>query len=691
MNGGGRGGRKDKSEEVVESEGDDEDESGGIDAFALLSEWTGAHNPLGLRISPGERDGRGRGLRVVCPIPTSPDAGGGGGELIEEGSKFLPSPSPWPSLSPSHPPLLLLPWKHALGSRSAIDLIAYEQSRGRSVAADYDSLYDFVSTLVSACGIGSESGGGSGGGGGNSERPRLWSCVMASAILTALRYPLSSWCPFVSCLPGAGRGGERGGAGAGRVDAALKHCHAETARYALKRRMSDATTASEGSEGAVTTTGRRRLSLDELRRCSEHRDAVLASDPGDTLEHVLLWSDEDLLATGDVSLVRAVTADKMWLREVWIIAFHRSNSKKDPIVSWESWLWAHAIVRSRAVGMPLAPRSVLSCRVEREKEEEEEERGEGERRRAPPLLEIEGNGVLLPIVDLVNHAPSGGGANASLELRPGGVAVVASSSLSPSRCSRGGEPIIPAGGEVLFDYHPGEELRGFLRGYGFVDCGQGWVVRQTFPVGGMRIRLDVRCRLLSPPTTVGGWAGGGSMMRVADVARGRGGGVVIYLRDDDGIRRDNEDQDKDVGENRKKRNSMFRPRCGGRGGCGDRSQEWHVFPILNARAAERLDGGQGRGDRVVRVGAVANAVAGPFADEGRACAAAVVCCRIALDGMEALREAAGRHGGWKGETAGKIGAAEARGVANEYYLVNEAILRRCVDDLTVLEKMLELD
>ena len=97
------------------------------------------------------------------------------------------------------------------------------------------------------------------------------------------------------------------------------------------------------------------------------------------------------------------------------------------------------------------------------------------------------------------------GVNASLELYLGEVVVVA----SPFHCCIGVEYVLTKVREVLFDYHPGWELRGFLGRYGLIDCVQRWVVWQTFPVEGMQIRMDVLCCLLSPPTAVGAWSGRG--------------------------------------------------------------------------------------------------------------------------------------------------------------------------------------
>jgi hypothetical protein len=193
------------------------------------------------------------------------------------------------------------------------------------------------------------------------------------------------------------------------------------------------------------------------------------------LEHVLMWKEEALLETHDETLIEEVTRDKEWLVDTWEQLFnttqpsldnddddddnnnddgnHTTNSNKNttnssdvdqlppcarPIVSLQSWMWAHAIVRSRAVGLDHAPKKIMTC--------------------AYSEYVFHSRGVLLPIIDLINHSSSSSLSNAALEIRSDGVAVVATQ-------------LIKEHEEVMFDYHPNATLSLLLRNYGFVDDG----------------------------------------------------------------------------------------------------------------------------------------------------------------------------------------------------------------------------
>jgi hypothetical protein len=210
-------------------------------------------------------------------------------------------------------------------------------------------------------------------------------------------------------------------------------------------------------------------------------------------EHVLFWDADQLHRTGDPTLIALVQQDLAWLRNTWEQLFATSTSEDEstadaydendtvtPIISWESWLWAHAIVWSRAVGLESAPRSVHTFR------------------------NLQAEGVLLPIFDLINHAS--GTSNAVIEIRADhGVAVVA-------------KDVIPANTEVLFDYHPNATLRFFLRGYGFVNQHGPW--HQVFRVDQTRMKINI---------SVSGTFEEGTIIRLARVEQN---GMTFTLTDD---------------------------------------------------------------------------------------------------------------------------------------------------------------
>jgi hypothetical protein len=245
---------------------------------------------------------------------------------------------------------------------------------------------------------------------------------------------------------------------------------------------------------------------------------------------LLLWSRDEITALCDDELERLIERDWAWIRRGWEALFvdpprqseacDINDEKTEPLVSWPSWLWAHAIVQSRAVGMPLAPRNILAF-------PRTPLIGDGtddcEGNLCAIMQPVFGEGVLLPIIDLINH---GGctGANAALELRPEGVAVVAKATIS-------------AGGEVLFDYDPNATLRSLLCGYGFVDCFSA-PLRQVFRVELSRVEIDVTstCGLSSGSSGI--FSSGADdvdyslpVMRVIDVIPSPGGGIRFVIRD----------------------------------------------------------------------------------------------------------------------------------------------------------------
>lgn len=335
--------------------------------------------------------------------------------------------------------VVLLPWKYVLGTQSALRLLDEEQRKGRGMDDDNRHL---LADLRLACSIAgsdqkeqqqqqehdksttTEQQ--------QQERQRVWSCVMACAVLAAARYPLSAWGPYVSSLPFYGD----------KIELALRRCHALTVRQIHKRQHKEQQEQQQQGETTTTTTrGSRKLSQDVLQKLKRIRNGILSKPrhAEQALSHVLLWDLASLQWTNDDVLVSLVREDWHWLRVVY-------QQVVRSVVSWESWLWAHAIVRSRAVGLDhsgcLPVRGITSS------------------------TEEEDCGVLLPIVDMINHHSTH--PNAALEIRLQGVAVVTTN-----------QPI-PQGQEILFGYHPNPTLRFLLRSYGFVDSSGG--VRQFFPI-----------------------------------------------------------------------------------------------------------------------------------------------------------------------------------------------------------------
>ena len=432
---------------------------------------------------------------------------------------------------------------------------------------------------------------------GITDERQVWSCLMACAILTAVRYPLSSWGPFISCLPSS----------PGRIDASLRKCHAYTAKQSIKNKARDKLLHRRG-----------KLSQEVLREATALFNDVMRMER-DMICNVLLWTWDKISSLHDEEIEKLVELDWAWLRRAWTALFVESpcqsedakdeeNEKTEPLVSWQSWLWAHAIIRSRAVGMPLAPRNILAFPPTPLTVDSKDVEGDSDDNLCAIMQPVFGEGVLLPIIDLINH---GGAmhANAALELRPEGVVVVAKTTIS-------------AGEEVLFDYHPNATLRTLFRGYGFVDCFSK-PVRQIFRVELSRIEIDVTSTFgltscidslcvhedsqLLPVMRV-----------VAVIPSPRTGGGIRFVVRDDGLGLDG--------------TSMW--------SCTDR-----------------------------------------FMDEGWLCGAAAACCVIALDGME--------QGTSVMTTATEKGKDDR--AALSYRTANLAVLRRCIDDLTSLAALLQMN
>ena len=346
--------------------------------------------------------------------------------------------------------VLVLPWKFVLGTSASFRLLQVEQGKGRTM---FSHPVESIPHELSNYAI--------------TDERQVWSCVMACAILAAVRYPLSSWGPFISCLPSS----------PGRIDTALRICHAYTAKWSIKTKARDKLPNRKGN-----------LSQEVVREASA-ADKDVRRTERDTICNVLLWTRDEVASLNDEELEKLVELDWAWLRLAWKALIVDSpchsenddndeeNKKTEPLVSWPSWLWAHAIIRSRAVGMPLAPRNVLAfpptpLTVDSNNDDE----GDADNNLSAIMHPVFGEGVLLPIIDLINH---GGAmhANAALDLRPEGVVVVAKTTISADE-------------EVLFDYHPNATLRCLLRGYGFVDCFSN-PIRQIFRVEWSRIEIDV--------------------------------------------------------------------------------------------------------------------------------------------------------------------------------------------------------
>lgn len=348
--------------------------------------------------------------------------------------------------------VLVLPWKFVLGTSASFRLLQFEQGKGRTV---FSHPVESIPHELSKYDV--------------TDERRVWSCVMACAILAAVRYPLSSWGPFISCLPSS----------PGRIDASLRICHAYTAKLSIKIKARDKLPNRKG-----------KLSQEVLREAAALYNDVMTMER-DTICNVLLWTRDEVASLHDEELEKLVELDWAWLRRAWEALFvdspcqsedddEEENEKTEPLVSWPSWLWAHAIIRSRAIGMPLAPQNVLAFPPTPLTVDGNDNEDDADNNLCAIMQPVFGEGVLLPIIDLINH---GGAmdANAALDLRPEGIAVVAKTTIS-------------AGKEVLFDYHPNATLRSLLRCYGFVDCFSN-PVRQIFWVEWSRIEIDVASTL----------------------------------------------------------------------------------------------------------------------------------------------------------------------------------------------------
>ncbi|KAL7579578.1 hypothetical protein ACA910_007946 [Epithemia clementina (nom. ined.)] len=398
-----------------------------------------------------------------------------------------------------------LPWKHVLGAFASRHLIDLELMKGRGIfdiyndsddANDTDPIKQWKTKLLVAAHL---------------NPFQVWSSTLACALLTALRYPLSPWSTYVASLPhvdvssGAAKttttttanGDDTSTATGQRVEIALRRTHAAIAkreqrlqRMEAKRKQPAESTSLSCNSGSNNSSI---FSLEEWKQIQRDLVHQIQTMERPSMNHVLLFSLEELKDTGDEQLISLVQADWVWLRHVWNMLFvddlveaaatagesdHQqperlapqasisdrstATSAKDPIISWESWLWAHAMVRSRAVGLPSAPSFVFAF--------------EYDQFRLPSTV----HGVLLPIVDMINHCSSSSssssssqdGDNAALHVTKEGVAVRATRDIS-------------VGEEILFDYHPGATLQFFLRSYGFVPNNHGGAVvhTQQFTIG----------------------------------------------------------------------------------------------------------------------------------------------------------------------------------------------------------------
>jgi hypothetical protein len=203
-----------------------------------------------------------------------------------------------------------------------------------------------------------------------------------------------------------------------------------------------------------------KLSQDVLRHIKQTRDDILGNQRNnDELNHVLLWSDEELKRTGDIALQQLVIQDQGWLEQVWRQLF-TDLEEEQPLISLPSWMWAHAVVRSRAVGLLEhdldAPRALFDSIGTVNYQG----------------YTLQSAGVLLPVIDMINHDTERH--NTKLEVRPDGIALVATTR-------------VDTGDEFLFDYHAHGTLRFFLRSYGFV---ANIPCRQVFRVSRC-IELDI--------------------------------------------------------------------------------------------------------------------------------------------------------------------------------------------------------
>ena len=369
--------------------------------------------------------------------------------------------------------VLLLPWKYVLGVRAAAHVLESEDSKGRGI--DHaDSLLERLTLLLQQQQQHDNNNNNNYSNNNNnndSVTTQRWSCWMACALLAAARYPLSPWGSYMASLPCRHQ----------RMGDALQRCHAWTVRQQLKL-QAKARHHHEASLSAPTTaSGRSKLSPLELAQLRRARDSILPRELD--FEHVLLWDQDQLHRTGDPTLIALVQQDRAWLRAAWEHLFAASDATDDAVapmmVSWESWLWAHAIVWSRAVGLESAPAS------------------------AQTFGDLRAEGAMLPIFDLINHAS--GRANSVIEIRADhGVAVVA-------------KDVIPANTEVLFDYHPNATLRFFLRGYGFVN--HHGPFHQVFRVDLTRMQIKISVSA----------CGEGTMIRLARVEQN---GMTFTLTDE---------------------------------------------------------------------------------------------------------------------------------------------------------------
>ena len=327
---------------------------------------------------------------------------------------------------------------------------------------------------------------------------RLWSCTLACALLTALRYPLSSWSCYVASLPFLLHETDdhegRIARALGRTRMALVKQARRRQRLEERQRQKEAQKQQQQeqeeeplqpsvSTTSTTTTNQEALSSQLPSTKSEMDSSDLPQEVNvpSSQHHVLAFSQQALEATGDMALMQTVQVHNQWLYRVWKALFVVSNDD-EPLVSWESWVWAHAMVISRAVAVPRAPAFVCDWRHPHE----------------DSVSYLTGStvpGVLLPVIDLINHADSSSsshttksstskdkedaatrgvpfveeGSNAALHVTQAGVSVRATREIRP-------------GEQVLFDYHPGASLHLMLHNYGFVPSNSR-VHNQTWSVG----------------------------------------------------------------------------------------------------------------------------------------------------------------------------------------------------------------
>ena len=349
--------------------------------------------------------------------------------------------------------ILLLPWKYVLGVRAALRLLEEEESKGRGMIMGIDDDNDAPASTVVLLTRSRESSATT-----SSTTQALsirhcyqimtptqrWSTIMACALLSAAKYPLSSWGSYVSSLPCHSL----------TMEQALRRCHAWTVRYQLKSAMMTKPHSDSDSTTTSTTTSkqqqRRKLTQIELQQLKHARDVISKTPRDMELQHVLLWDKETLIRTGDVTLIQLVQQDWIWLQTVW--------EDIGTSVSWDSWLWAHAIVWSRAVGLEHAPESVITYN--------DDGGSDGTNNKA--------EGALLPIFDMINH--HGTCANSIMEIRDQGVAIVTTQDIAVGR-------------EVFFNYHPNATIRFMLRGYGFIPTTGPY--HQVFRVEQTNIHLQI--------------------------------------------------------------------------------------------------------------------------------------------------------------------------------------------------------